>query len=593
MWVNSIYPPSDIYHRIPILGIGLTRNSTACLLKDGEVIGCVSEERFTRVKNYTGYPEKSIDYLLKNAGISWDDLDLVAHSAIKSLHQATVDDGKHRHSNISKLYSKIGSLFLYIPFLDGVLRKLYHMCYDKDSENILMNLLCDKLTVGPDKILLVNHHMSHAYAAYYGFACNKFNDAIIFTHDGDGDGECATVNIVDNNNFSTISITDAGNSLAGFYAAVTNHLGMKIEEHEYKVMGLAPYASKYEVEKVLSRVEDLVKIDGLKFKSKFGRMATSEYLKENLIGCRFDGIAGAAQKLTEDLVEIWITEGIKTTKKSKIVLGGGLFMNVKANMRLMYSEYVDDLIICPSAGDESTPIGAAYFGYKKLCGEKKIDFNPKQIEHLYLGPTYSDEEIFYSILKSKSFDKFKVQKVENIEELIARYLCEHKIVARFNGRMEFGARSLGDRSIIANPSNPELIRILNEQIKNRDFWMPFASTILDERQAEYLINPKNVNASFMALAFDTTELGKKHLKAAIHPYDETVRPQILKESDNSSYYNIVKCFEKLTGIGAVLNTSFNLHGEPVVCTPDDAIGVFERSGLKYLAIGNYIVIKGE
>jgi len=577
-----------------ILGIGLTHNSTACLLKNGEVIGCVSEERFTREKNYTGYPEKSIDYLLKNAGISLDDLDLVAHSFINSLDPTIVNKSKYRQGNISKLYSKIGSLLLYLPFLDGGLRKLFHIYNNKNSEKILMKLLCDKLTVGPDKILLVNHHMSHAYAAYYGFACNKFNDAIIFTHDGEGDGECATVNVVNhNNNFSTISITDGGNSLAGFYAAVTKHLGMKVGEHEYKVMGLAPYASKYEVEKVLKRIEGIIKIDGLKFKSKFGYVATCAYLKKNLTECRFDGIAGAAQKRTEDLVELWVTEGIKTTKKSKIVLGGGLFMNVKANMRLMYSEYVDDLIICPSAGDESTPIGAAYFGYEKLCKEKNIKFNPKQIENLYLGPTYSNDEIFNSIIKSKSFDKFKVQKVENIEELIARYLCKHKIVARFNGRMEFGARSLGNRSIIANPSNPELIRILNEQIKNRDFWMPFASTILDERQADYLMNPKNVNASFMVLAFDTTELGKKHLKAAIHPYDQTVRPQILKESDNSSYYNIVKCFEQLTGIGAVLNTSFNLHGEPVVCTPDDAISVFERSGLKHLAIGNYIVIKGE
>lgn len=170
-------------------------------------------------------------------------------------------------------------------------------------------------------------------------------------------------------------------------------------------------------------------------------------------------------------------------------------------------------------------------------------------------------------------------------------LAEGKIVARFTGRMEMGARALGNRSILAHPGKIESIETINKMIKMRDFWMPFAATILYEDQQKYIRNPQNISSPFMAIAFDTTTEGKKALVAAVHPADKTTRPQILRKEDNPKYYEIIKTFKSLTGIGAVLNTSFNIHGEPMVCTPEDALLTLQRSGLQYLALENYLISK--
>ena len=174
---------------------------------------------------------------------------------------------------------------------------------------------------------------------------------------------------------------------------------------------------------------------------------------------------------------------------------------------------------------------------------------------------------------------------------IAEEIKNGKTVARFSGRMEFGQRALGNRSIIADPSNPDIIKKINKQIKQRDFWMPFTPTILIERTKDYIINQKNIDSTFMTMAFDSTKLGQKHLRGAIHPYDNTVRPQILTRDQNPNYYLLIKEFEKLTGIGALLNTSFNLHGDPIVCSPEDAMYTFVNSDLDILQLEKYIIKK--
>jgi carbamoyltransferase len=186
---------------------------------------------------------------------------------------------------------------------------------------------------------------------------------------------------------------------------------------------------------------------------------------------------------------------------------------------------------------------------------------------------------------------YKVERAADIEEKIAELLERHVIVARLAGRMEYGARALGNRSILANPSNVDSVRVINEQMKNRDFWMPFAGTLLEERADDYLENPKKIFSPHMMLAYRTKPLAKKELRAAIHPYDFTIRPQILRESYNPSYYRILKAFEKRTGIGGVLNTSFNLHGFPIVLGPKEAWHAFENSGLTHLAMENHLISK--
>lgn len=388
-------------------------------------------------------------------------------------------------------------------------------------------------------------------------------------------------------------------SLAALYADVTLHLGMKMIEHEYKVMGLAPYADIVGVEKVYKEVfRELFEISSnLGIRTKLPSEYFYEYLKEKLFEkhlrerrslYRFDWVAGAVQRLTEEVLVEWVKKAVTKTGQDKVALGGGVFLNVKANMGIMYRTPVSRLYICPSGGDESTAIGAAYWGYKFLCGERA---KTKPLTHLYLGPSYTEAEVEESLKKWKPRKKYEVNRVKDMEGFIVELLSKGKIVARFKEKMEFGARALGNRSILADPSNFDLVRELNEQIKQRDFWMPFAPAILAERQHEYLINSKEIKAPYMVLAFKTTPLAWKELKAAIHPYDKTCRPQVLEKEWNESYYRLIKEFEKLTGIGAVLNTSFNLHGEPIVCSPDDALGTFENSGLRYLALEDYLIAK--
>jgi carbamoyltransferase len=265
------------------------------------------------------------------------------------------------------------------------------------------------------------------------------------------------------------------------------------------------------------------------------------------------------------------------------VFSGGVAMNVKANKALGELECVDDLFVAGSSSDESQSIGACYFANYEEGIENKC------LEHLYLGTQNDDEEIDAFLKEKGMYDKYTIKVTTNQE--IATLLNEGEVVARVVGRMEFGSRALGNRSILANPSNPGIIQHINELIKGRDFWMPFAATVLDKYQDKYLDNPKGYESRYMAVAMDTKKDYLKDIKAGTHPYDETIRPQILTKEQNEDYYDLIDSFAKLSGIGSLLNTSYNLHGLPMVSDVDDAVHVFENSGLKYLVLNNYLIAK--
>lgn len=245
----------------------------------------------------------------------------------------------------------------------------------------------------------------------------------------------------------------------------------------------------------------------------------------------------------------------------------------------------------PSCGDESTPLGAAYISYIERVKSqgKKITIDP--IGPLYWGAEYSNREVL-SFLKSVSAaKKYKVRYVKNIEKKIALLLSQNKVVGRMKGRMEWGARALGNRSILANPENRDIVTVINEQMKDRDFWMPFTPSVLEKRAARYIINPKKLFAPYMIITFNTTKQARRQLRAALHPYDFTARVQMVRHDWNPSYYSLIEEFEKLTGVGGILNTSFNLHGLPIVMGPKEAYYAFEHCGLEYLAMENYLVSK--
>jgi carbamoyltransferase len=266
-------------------------------------------------------------------------------------------------------------------------------------------------------------------------------------------------------------------------------------------------------------------------------------------------------------------------------------MNVKANMLLAAEEWVQDLFVFPSCGDESNAVGAAYLGYLELCRRRGTAPAPRPFGPAYLGPDVDDTEIEEAIRRRDLATRHAVSEPARVEERIAELLVADGVVARCAGRMEFGARALGNRSILANPSDPRVVGLINRMIKARDFWMPFAPSVLSERAGDYLVNPRGLASPYMMLAFPTKPERRDEIIAAVHPHDGTARAHIVDQSWNPEYHQVIREFEGRTGIGAVLNTSFNLHGEPLVCSAADAIDTFERSGLPHLALGRFIISK--
>ncbi|MEM5782670.1 MAG: carbamoyltransferase C-terminal domain-containing protein, partial [Candidatus Aenigmatarchaeota archaeon] len=530
----------------------------------------------------------SIDYVLNFCKIKPEDLDLLVLSS-RILALPTEVEINKSNNIIHKLLKFLSNSMQ--SFSENFYFKLYNklapIYYGTKKRKKTYSQL---LGIDENKIIFVDHHLCHAYTAFYG---SGFKDSfLIFTLDGGGDGLCGTVNIVENGEIKKISEITYLHSLGMLYLEITRYLGMKPLEHEYKVMGLAPYAPPEGVEKsykILKKTLSL-KENSLQFYSTVKTPNFKKYIRENLYLHRFDWIAGAIQKLTEELVTEWIKRAIEKTDIHDIALAGGVFMNVKLNLKIMNMPEIKKIFVFPSCGDESLAIGSAYYGYEQLCKNKgkKVDTQP--LGDLYMGPEYSNEYIEKILMKEKCI-KYKF--FENIEEKISEILVKKNVVARFSGRMEWGARALGNRSILANASDYHVVKTINEMIKQRDFWMPFAPTIIKEFENEYLINPKNIHAPYMILAFDSKERARKDLIAAMHPYDYTIRPQVLEKETNEKYYKIIKIFEENTNMGGILNTSFNLHGYPIVCSPEDAIYVFKNSGLEYLVMENWLIEKKE
>lgn len=605
---------------IYILGINGSVRASAALLKNGEIVAAALEERFTRIKNQAGFPKNAIAYCLKEAGINSKELSSIW---ISFLHNPTlfVEEKDYKDDLLFSLFSKVK------PYFTGTATNLIyrfpklHKIYELRKSTFLWTLLKNqqlrylalRLKVSEKIINLLDHHYAHGFAAYYSnlpagrqVPSLPSTPSLIITLDGGGDKVCSRIFIVQSDNWKQVASTPNEYSIGWLYWYVTEYLGMKPDEDEYKVMGLAPYAHPHEADKVFQLLKSMMWVEGLSVKSSIPRVVYPSFLKKNLAKFRFDAIAGGIQRLTEELICELIQNAIKKTNIHSLVVGGGVFMNVKANMKIAQLKGVKNLWVCPSSTDDSTALGAAYFGYKQYCSTHKISFNPKPLKDLYLGPSYP---IRHAELVSASLnqipkpaesearhrrrvrDNITLHKLRNSVIEIAKLLAAGHIVARFSGRMEFGARALGSRSILADPRNITVIKIINDMIKMRDFWMPFTPTILWEAASKYLINPKHINSPYMMLAFETTKRAQTDIPATLHPYDQTCRPQILKKEDNPGFYEIIKEFEKLTGIPAVLNTSFNLHGEPIVCTPEDALDTFLKSGLEYLVIEDYLISK--
>lgn len=576
-----------------ILGLNLGHCATATLLKDGQIVRAVSEERFSRIKNHAGLPIQSIKWILDNEKIKIGEIDLI----VLDDHYPLRDDPYFSQQFIEaykrKRMKKIISNFAYnfpniFNKVDKIKEKLSERRRNSQKKG-LKEELSARLGYPIDKIILADHHKIHAFSTVSNLGCK---DWLVLTLDGEGSGFCASVNIFRDKKMQTLSKTPKSASLGYFYALATMHMGLKPLEHEFKVMGLAPYAKKADINKNYHLVSDLFYIDkNLRFNSKFSMQFADIFFKKNMQSIRFDTFAGIVQKLTEENVIKWVKMAIKETGIRRVALSGGVFMNVKINQKIAELEEVDEIFITPSCGDESNAIGSSWYGYYIYCNQQKIDFVPNKLNSLYLGPIYDDKYVEQMVKRDKLEKEYIITQPKDIEKKVAQLLAKGQIVARFTGKSEWGARALGNRSILANPTDPDTIRILNETIKDRDFWMPFTPSLIEEYSEKYISNPKKIDAPYMVLTFDSLKDAKKDLPAAIHPYDLTVRPQIVSKSMNPTYHKLISEFAKLTGRGAILNTSFNLHGQPNVLTPEDAVYTVDNSSLNYLAVGSYLFEK--
>lgn len=590
---------------IYVLGVYTGHNATAALLRDGKIIACVSEERFTGIKNQYGLPAQSIAWCLKFANITTQDLELIAipstFGSPMFLSEGTKNAPTVRflqviYDGIVSVRSIWGKLVYYYPKI-RLVGTFLHLTATKTYGIYLLNkekrFLASYLRVSIDKIVTTGHHLSHAAAAYY---CSPYNDqkALVLTLDAEGDDVCSTVSMFHKYKIKRLASSSRENSLGWMYHDLTIFLGMKPGEHEYKVMGLAPYAKEKDVQKVYEKIKNIITIDpknNLRFLAKFNTQDTLYYLRKEMTGVRFDIVAGAFQKLLEIRIVEWVQAAVTKTKIHTVVFSGGVAMNVKTNMLIRQTRNVSRTFFMPSAGDESLAIGSCYLAYTQLSRLRSNYPYPQPLKNLYLGPSFTSTEIKDFLSKHAHSREYTITEPKNMERKIAQLLSKGNVVARLSGRMEWGARALGNRSILANPQNQDVVKIINDQMKQRDFWMPFAPSILADQANKYCINLKNADAPYMMVCFDSTPLARKELRAALHPYDFTLRPQFVTESWNPSYYRIIKEFKSITGIGGVLNTSFNLHGLPIVLGPKEAMYAFEHSGLQYLALGPCLITK--
>ncbi len=579
-----------------ILGIHSGHNSTAFLMEDGAVTAGLSQEKVDGIKNSAAFPIGAIESILAQVDLAPDDIDEIAMAGVQTfpsrcydyLFHDDLNDGASRSGVVGLARrlerSALGSM---APGIFRALRRSRQKSLLTEGRiELQRHLTALHLNLAPRSH--VDHHICHARAAFHGLGSET--PALIFTADGSGDGVSATVTRVDEDGVWTcLGATLETESLGGLYSATTRFLGMRPLEHEYKVMGLAPYAKHYAeavYERIFRPVIDLDPDNPFKFKTSVASRQFYDYLIHTASGERFDNIAAAVQRVLEERVIAWIRHAVKKTGIRHVYFGGGLFMNVKLNMLIQELDCLDAAYFLPSCGDESIALGAAYVAASKHGAVQPL-------ADLYLGRPYDDSEIEQFLKSHASTAQYKIERLTNMTDRVADLLAEGSIVARFSGRNEWGARSLGNRAILAHPGYMESFFTINDQIKSRDFWMPFAPTILDRAAPRYLEDwsMKRTPAPHMITAFCATPEGRRDLCAAIHRGDNTLRPQVLTPHANPEYYALIAAFETRTGIGAVLNTSLNLHGNPLAASPAQAMETLDGSGLRYLAIGSFLVSK--
>jgi len=592
-----------------ILSITLEKCSGCAVLIDDKIVFSTSEERYSRIKSDSSFPKNSINDALSFSGLKGIDFDKIIICGNKLSVLAplmneystfSIDDqirameeywypnlvlGKNK-SFLEVFKDKIN--LEQFPFNTEIgkrfdVSKLHNPYTEEDGKNVsnfFKQIIASFLGVEQEKIIHMEHDWCHAAYALYGSPIRDDNTLIV-TADAWGDDLSGTLSVYSKEKGQIERVKEYNHKdfqLARIYRYTTLVLKMLANEHEYKVMGLASYYNGPIIEKVEKVFDKMLQSDGLEFIFNKDILDIYDYLKNNLKNFRFDHIAAGLQSFTEKILVNWFSNAISKYNAKSVVFSGGVSMNVKANMKISQIPKIEKFFVCGAGTDETLPIGACYH-WAEMNGIK-----PKPLDTLYLGSNAVYDEKDISSLTQYTVKKF------NSEEQILEQILENKIVAVCRGKMEMGQRALGNRSIIADPRTRSNVEKINNSIKKRDFWMPFAPVILEEYQDLLIQNPKKIDSPFMTIAFETKD-GKNKFPAGVHQADGTARAQLLKKEHNPILWNLIFKFYEKTGIPALLNTSFNLHGEPIVRTIHDALRVFDKSELEVLWLDEHIIEK--
>ena len=585
-----------------ILGIScFYHDSAAALIKDGEIIAAAQEERFTRKKHDSDFPANAVAYCLQAAGITAKDLayvtfydkPLVKFERIVETYLATTPRG-------------ISSFMMAIPL--WLKEKLW-----------MPSLIRDK--VGPDiPILYTDHHESHAASAFYP---SPFQDAAFLTMDGVGEWATTSYGVGRGNTLAMTGELKFPHSLGLLYSAFTYFTGFKVNSAEYKVMGLAPYGEPKYVQAIYDHLIDLKEDGSFKMNMDFFdycaglRMTNGKFAEifggpareqESKLTQREMDLARSLQDVTEEIMLRMARHVHKETGQKYLVLAGGVALNCVGNGRLLREGPFEDIWIQPAAGDAGGALGAAlYTWYAYLNNERKVKGDGSDSQKgSYLGPVYSDDEI-ERFLEMNEIMYRKVPAAE-LASTVADILAQENVVGWFEGRMEFGPRALGARSIIGDARSPKMQSIMNLKIKYRESFRPFAPSVLEEKVSEYfqidrpspymlLVAPVTESRKIMMTKEQEQLFGIEKLNVprsdipAVTHIDYSARIQTVNRETNPLYYDLIKAFYQKTGCPVIINTSFNVRGEPIVCRPEEAYKCFMRTEMDYLVMGNYILAK--
>ncbi len=562
-----------------ILGINFSSHDTsACLLRDGELIGFVEEERFNRVKHTYEFPERAIDYLLKNEGITINNVDYVAFPTSDSV------PFKFLFPN-SLIFGVLGGL----PLI--VMNLRYRFKFWRVVQNFKRRL--NKNT----KVVLVGHHDSHLANA---FLISPFEKAAILTVDGAGDGLASQMAFGEDTSIKNLKSVCFPHSVGLLYLLVTMHLGFgDWDGGEGKVMGLSSYGDPNRYINVFRDMVHLKKDGSYSLNMKYfrvkrtnfpsGTIRFSDYFREKFGQQRKSGepilkqhedIAAGLQKIVEETVVHMLNHLYNQTKSGNLVISGGVALNSVMNGKLHRQTPFKNIFVQPIAYDGGNSIGAAFYVWNKTLGKARS----YQFSSCYLGPEFSNE----SIRQVLDENKLNYEILEDPSVCAAKLISDGRIIGWFQGRMEAGARALGNRSILADPRRAEMKDIVNKQVKHREPFRPFAPAILAESVGQYFED--NLPVAYMERVFSIRPEKRRIIPAVTH-VDGTGRLQTVSLRDNEMFYNLISEFNRITGVPVVLNTSFNVKGEPIVCSPVDAIRCFYSTGMDDLIIGKFLLKK--